>query len=136
MSATIPATIRNVLGEERAPILKWDDGSWTCPYCGGASNVPDDRYFVYPCANPACEAHPQMDAETILKRRADRAALDARIAERQRMHEHAMASQKRWQDERAAELRAIVEAGYCAECHRSSGGRRKVRHRTADYHSR
>jgi hypothetical protein len=120
-----PVTIANVLGEEREGRL-WS-GDLECPFCGCVSRGAR-------CQNPACEAGPCQTAEAILARRQRLAEQQARIvAERERSRVHADYA-KRWREEQEHEVAEAREAGLCVRCFVGSGHRKRIRHRSANYH--
>lgn len=129
--------ICNVLGEERTAVKVWPDGSYTCPWCGAAVIPGETKPFGpdRPCGNPWCEAG-GASVEQVLERRrraaeekARREATERRTAELARWNEEA-------RQRRAQEEQELAEAGQCVVCFRRSGGRRRVRHRRPDFHSR
>lgn len=128
-----PVKVTNVLGETRRAPSVWPDGAWTCPFCGGAA-VPSDRWFTPPCANPMCEAHPLMSPDEVLRRRAEQEQRELDAQERRRSHELAMARIAADKALRAREVQQVREAGYYVQCFVRSGQRKRIRHRTLDYH--
>jgi hypothetical protein len=81
-----------------------------------------------------CEANPYAKPEEILRRRERQAEHEREAAERKARGERMGAEVRRWQEQQAAEVAAIRDAGYCTLCFVRSGHRRRVRHRTSDYH--
>lgn len=131
-----PLTVTNVLGETRRCPSVYLDGSYTCPFCGAAAGLPDRPRDDQPCPNPWCEAHPRMPVETVLARRTEAAERKRREDDRRRTHEAAMEANAAYRERRQAEVREAREAGYCTLCFVRSGNRKRVRHRTPDYHER
>ena len=136
-----PPSVTTADGETRLVIQTWPDGSWSCPFCGGA-NGPGIKLGDWPdpCANPAClvggGGSPEHVAEVRLRQQQD----TERASQRAWLH--------RWQeDERVqrdqARRKAVdaftleaQEHGYCTECwgRSTSWGlwldrAKKVRHR-------
>lgn len=134
--------IKTTDGEERETI-RFDDGSWGCPFCGGA-NFPHpegaERMWPYPCDNPACIAGGQGSLENVLAIRRRWADEAASKAARQRLE--ALAAQDRERQRQAAQAEQMAfraesaNSGCCFACwaHSTDFGRFprlavRVRHR-------
>jgi hypothetical protein len=87
-----------------------------------------------PCPNPACEAFPLARPEAVLAARAEQAARARRQAEREAISRAQIAASEEYWRGWAQEATAAEEAGYCTVCFRKSKHRKRVRHRTPDYH--
>jgi hypothetical protein len=130
-ATTAPEAVTNCLGESRCVEQSWPDGSYTCPYCG-AGVVPSDR--DRPCPNPACEANPYMKPPEILRRREQHAERERDAARHKAQTQRMIASSREWHQRQAAEVAQARKAGYCPTCFIRSGNRKRVRHRTPNYH--
>ena len=118
----------------------YEDGSYSCPWCGGAvpspehPNYADGEYPVYireaweahGCANPACFArvNPPMPIEVIERVRAEAQARRDEEARRKRDHEAAMAridAERQARVDKWAQVSAEAEKrGACISCLRAS----------------
>lgn len=119
--------VANALGEVREGRMD-SIGQLDCPFCRCVSHGEQ-------CENSACEANAYANAETVLRRRAEREERQREEAERKARHEQVMAAQRRWNDERATEVAAVRDAGHCVVCFMRSGNRKRIRHRVANYHA-
>lgn len=131
IDTTTPEVVTNCLGESRPVMSSWPDGSYGCPFCQAAV-TPSHR--ERPCPNPMCEASPYAKPEDILRRREQQAEREREAAHRRAVGEQMSAYARRWREQQAAEVAAARDAGYCTLCFVRSGHRRRVRHRTPDYH--
>jgi hypothetical protein len=131
IDTTTPEVVTNCLGESRPVNSSWPDGSYACPFCE-APVSPSHR--ERPCPNPMCEANPHTKPEEILRRREQQAEHECEAARRKAQAEHMSAYARNWRERQAAEVAAARDAGYCTTCFVRSGHRRRVRHRTSDYH--
>lgn len=124
--------ITSLLGETRE-VEPYIDGSYTCPFCGGA--VLGDWVG---CRNPACDAGPGT-VEAAQERKATRERRAAEAAERERANEvwRATMDASREADRlRRIELREEAEReGYCVKCILQNPAKR-VRHRDPNFHDR
>jgi hypothetical protein len=128
----LDVTIRNCLGEERAPDKVWADGSHNCPFCTAAVSGEWTA-----CHNPACTARGEIHSSYPVERaRAELAAAEgarAREQERQEIRtwqaqyarEQATEREQRW----TAAVAAESIGGPCAACLQASNYRKSVRHR-------
>jgi len=132
IDATAPEVVTNCLGESRPIKSSWPDGSYSCPFCE-APVLPSHR--ERPCPNPMCEASPYTKPEEILRRREQQAEHERDAARRKALVEQMIAHSRRRLKQQAAEVAAARDAGYCIVCFVRSGHRRRVRHRTPDYHA-
>jgi hypothetical protein len=129
-------TVRSVLGEERGAEL-WTDGSFTCPFCGGAVIPGVTNHFgaSRPCGNPVCEAGGASAAHVL-----ERKALQAERRARREELERQSAAQQRFAEERQErerrEREAVIADGFCSTCFSRSAGRKRIRHRRRDFHTR
>lgn len=126
-------TITNVLGETRAVGQVWEDGSYTCPFCGSAVMAEE---VSKGCPNPACDAGRWASRDRALEARQRAEERRQEAADRERRAAAMRASMERWQAKRAAAAQEARAAGYCMTCWSRSGGRRTVRHRSPDFHQR
>ncbi|HEV3072120.1 MAG TPA: hypothetical protein VGY76_11935 [Solirubrobacteraceae bacterium] len=131
IDTTTPEVVTNCLGESRPITSSWPDGSYACPFCEAAV-LPSHR--ERPCPNPMCEASPYTKPEEILRRREQLAESEHEAAQRKAQTEQMIAYSRQWQEQQAAEVAAARDAGYCVVCFVRSGHRRRVRHRTPNYH--
>jgi hypothetical protein len=127
-----PSVVRDVTGEMRAVEQAWPDGSYSCPFCGAAV-LPSES--ERPCPNPQCAANPRMDPETVLRRRQEHTESEQRAQDERARWARISESMLREREGREQEVSEAEEAGYCTQCFIRSGHRRRVRHRTPDYHA-
>jgi hypothetical protein len=131
IDATAPEVVTNCLGESRPIKSSWPDGSYSCPFCE-APVLPSHR--EPPCPNPMCEASPYTKPEETLRRREQLAERGREAARRKAQTEQMIVCSREWREQQAAEVDAVRGAGYCVTCFVRSGHRRRVRHRTPNYH--
>lgn len=130
---TTPSYVTDVTGEVRMVWQTWADGSYTCPFCG-AGVVPTDR--ERPCPNPCCAASPRADADEVCHERQEAAERERERVESAARSASIAESMRRSRERRDAEVTAAVAEGFCRRCFVRSGHRKRVRHRTPDYHGR
>lgn len=124
-------TIVSILGETREVSYVYPDGSYTCPFCGGAVvNGRDDDV----CRNPACDAGAFATVERAEANRAKRERRAAEAAERERRAEAQRAAFQSFAESRRENVaewhRLADEDGYCLTCLVRTDGRKRIRHRT------
>ena len=130
-ATTTPETVTNCLGEPLPIAQTWPDGSYNCPFCG-AVVTPSHR--DRPCPNPACQASPWAKPADVLRRREQYAEAERERERRKAASERMIAAHHEWQEQQAAAVAQARDAGYCTLCFVRSGNRKRVRHRTPDYH--
>ena len=93
--------------------------------------------YVARCRNPVCDAgqttreHALRSREERERRALEREQWERRSLTMSRYHEQ----ERERREQRALETRALAESeGYCLLCMVRSDGRRRVRHRTSDFH--
>ncbi len=139
-------TITDVLGRTRDKGHTYEDGSYSCPFCGAAV-MPDDfssrcagwrgTFEGMHCHNPACAANPHLDPEPLKQRIAEQEARAKEAEEREARHKIHMEYLQRDKEQREEKWRLLAteanERGACLRCLRKSnwesGTPKFVKHR-------